>query len=160
MGTRVFCPAHGVASVTGMEERELGGGKQLFYVLEVNHLSKVWLPVGKVAGLRVRNLISATKARELLERVKARPEAGPALKTDHAARKERADHYAEALRSGSADRYTDVLNELLFRSRTDKLSQSEQQTLDTARAYFIGEVGAALKLSPGEIEGDLSGIGV
>ena len=113
------------------------------------------MPIGKVDPARLRPLVSATKARQLLKRVKARPAGKHEARTDHAARKERAGAYTEALRSGSADRYTDVLVELLSRSQADTLSQSEQQTLETARSYFVHEIGAALDLPPGQVEADL-----
>jgi len=159
VGSRVFYPSHGVASVTGVEERTLGEGKQLFYVLEVGRVAKLLLPIGKVVPARLRHIVSAAKARELLQRVKVPPAPRAEAATDHAARKGRALAYAEALKSGSADRYTEVLNELLYRSLADKLSATEQQTLDTARGYFVGEIGAALKLTPAEVAADLLTVG-
>lgn len=155
VGSRVFYPSHGVGLVVGMEEREFGQEKQVFYVLELDRGVKVLLPRSKIEKAGVRDLVSAIKARELMETVRAEPKVKVEVKTDHAARKERAATYADALRSGSPDRYTQILQELLYRSRTERLSPSEQQTLETARGYFIGEIGAALKRSPERVEADL-----
>ncbi|HYU15348.1 MAG TPA: CarD family transcriptional regulator [Candidatus Acidoferrum sp.] len=155
VGSRVFYPSHGVGLVAGIEEREFGHEKQIFYVLELDRGVKVLLPRSKIAQAGVRELVTATKARELLEKVRTEPANKADLRTDHAARKERAATYADGLRSGSADRYTAILQELLFRSRTMRLSPSEQQTLETARSFFVGEIGAALKRSPATVEADL-----
>jgi CarD family transcriptional regulator len=154
-GSRVFYPSHGVAVVLGMEVREFGGGRQVFHILELARGVKVMLPESKVSQAGIRALVSASKARELMERVKAAP-TGPAdTRNDHAARRERAATYVDALRSGSPDRYTEILQELLFRARSDKLSKGDQQTLEAARSYFVDEIGAALQRSPEQIEADL-----
>ena len=157
VGSRVFYPGHGVASVTGTEEREFGGGKQVFYVLELelDRGVKLMLPVGKVEQAGVRPLVSAQKARELLKLVKDAI-APVDLKSDPASRKLRATGYAEALRSGSAERYTEILGELLSRSRASKLSAGEQQSLTLALAMFVGEMSAALDLRPDEVKADLA----
>ena len=158
VGSLVFYPAHGVASVTGKEEREFAGGvKQDFYVLELERGGTLLLPASKVERAGVRDLVSANKARELVKKLKTVPETE--IKLDHASRKRRDGLYSEALRSGSADRYTEVLQELLFRLRSDKLSNSEQRTFDVARSYFVGEVGAALELSPEQVEHDFLSVG-
>jgi CarD family transcriptional regulator len=156
VGSRVFYPAHGVASVTGMEERDFGDEKQVFYVLELDRGVKLLLPPEKVDQAGVRDLVSPSKARELMKRVKEEPRQGE-LKVDPTSRKVRAASYSEALRSGSADRYTEILQELLFRSRSSKLSNSDQHALEIALGYFVGEVGAALEQSPEEVEADLRG---
>jgi RNA polymerase-interacting CarD/CdnL/TRCF family regulator len=154
VGSRVFYPSHGVAFVSGKEEREFGGGqKQVFYTLELDRGVKLMVPLHKVEQAGFRALISAEKARELLELARTDPESE--VKLDFASRKKRYALYAEGLKSGSADQYTEILQELLFRSRSGKLSSSEHQTLDTARAYFMGEVGAALDLSAEQIEEQL-----
>jgi len=153
VGDQVFYPSHGVAFVSGTEEREFGSAKQVFFVLELARGVKLMVPLSKVEKAGFRALISADKARELLVKIKTDPESE--IKLDFASRKKRYALYTEGLRSGSADQYTEILQELLFRSRTDKLSSSEHQTLDTAKAYFVGEVGAALDLSTEEVEEEL-----
>jgi CarD family transcriptional regulator len=159
IGSRVFYPGHGVATVTAMEEREFGAGKQIFYVLELklDRGVKLMLPEGKVESAAIRDLISATRARELMKAVMEEPEPKE-IKSDPASRKQRATGYGEALRSGDPDRYTEILNELLFRSRASKLSASEQSTLNTALSYFVGEVAAALDSSPDEVKADLRAV--
>jgi len=153
IGDRVFYPAHGVAAVTGEEERDFGGIKQSFYVLELERGGSVMVPVGKVDRAGVRSLVNADQARELMKLVMTDPQVE--IKLDHASRKRRYALYAEALKSGSALRYTEILQELLFRLRTDKLSSSEQQTLDTARSYFVGEVGVGLDLTADQCDAEL-----
>ena len=160
VGSRVFYPGHGVATVTGTEEREFGDGTQVFYVLELGNERpvKLLLPVDKVAHAGVRALVSAAKAGQLMKAVVEEPEPTAALKTDPASRKLRSTSYSEALRSGSPDRYTEVLRELLFRFRSGKLSASEQQTLLQAVAVFVGEMSAALDTPPEAVKANLRSV--
>src|SRR6185503_15721659 len=76
VGSRVFYPGHGVVSVASIEERELGGGVQKFYVLaiELDAGVKLFLPVDKVDQAGVRELVSASKARQLLRTMAAEVE--------------------------------------------------------------------------------------
>jgi RNA polymerase-interacting CarD/CdnL/TRCF family regulator len=90
----------------------------------------------------VRPLISAAKAKSLIKMMKSKAEVDDSLDT-----KARVRLYEEKLRSGDADAYTEVLCELSFRKVTDKISGGEQRLLDSARNYFVSEVGAVLKLS-------------
>jgi len=72
-GATVFYPAHGVAKVQGVEEREFCDVKQEFYVLELARGGKSLVPVGNVEHTGLRPLISANKARTLIKRMKDEP---------------------------------------------------------------------------------------
>jgi len=154
IGSRLFYPGHGVVSVLCIEERVFGASPQDFYVLSLSPGDKVLLPVDNVAKAGVRELVSATKARELLARVTTAPAAGETKSW-----KERSLDYAGGLRLGCPDRYTDILQELLHRSRTAKLSAKDTQSLQVARGYFVAEIGAVLDMPAQEVEAALEGDG-
>lgn len=145
IGSHVFYPAHGVASVAGVEKREFGSERQEFYVLELARGGKLLLPITNVAQAGVRPLISATAARRLMKLVTTDPE------IDEGGWKERTEQYTDALRGGEPERYTEILQQLLFRARTDKLSSTERRILETARTYFVAEIGVVLEQTPEEI---------
>jgi fatty acid desaturase/RNA polymerase-interacting CarD/CdnL/TRCF family regulator len=156
VGSRVFYPGHGVASVAAIEKRAFGGAMQVYYVLALasDRAATVLLPIDKVGQAGVRPLVSAHKARALMRAVAEAPAAAE-FKSDAASRKHRATGYSDALRSGSADRYTEALRELLARFRAGKLSPSEQQTLNQALAMFVGEVSAALDRTLDDVRAEL-----
>ena len=150
IGSRVFFPAHGVVSVLRVEEREFGPSPQDFYILGLARGGKVMLPVGNVTKAGVRDLVSVTKARELLKRVKTPPVANTTTSW-----RERAATYEDALRSGSPDRYTEIVQELLFRAGSAKLSTNDKRVLEVARGYFAEEIGAVLDRPPRDVEAEL-----
>lgn len=152
VGSQVFYPAHGVASVMGIEERAFGTSPESFYVLVLARGDRLLLPVGNVTRAGVRKLISATRARKLLKTVSTAPATDTATSW-----KARAATYLDGLRSGCPDRYTEILRYLLHRSRAAKLSTSDRDALRVARGYFVGEVSAALGQPGHEIEAALDG---
>jgi RNA polymerase-interacting CarD/CdnL/TRCF family regulator len=78
------------------------------------------------------------------------------VKTDPSSRKLRATNYSDGLRSGSPERYTEILRDLLARSRAGKLAPSEQQTLTLALDMFVGEVSASLERPPDEVRAEVA----
>jgi CarD family transcriptional regulator len=152
VGSQVFYPAHGVASVRAIEERVFGPSPESFYVLVLARGDRLLLPVGNVAKAGVRKLISAAKARKLLKTATTAPASDTTTSW-----KARAATYLEGLRSGCPDRYTEILRYLLFRARTAKLSTSDRDALRVARGYFVGEVTAVLDQPAHEIDEILDG---
>jgi RNA polymerase-interacting CarD/CdnL/TRCF family regulator len=143
-----------------MEEREFGGEIQVYYVLDLEsgHGAKLMLPVDKVRRAGVRDLVSATKARALMKSIGEEATLAAEVGSDASSRKLRATGYSEGLRSGSADRYTAVLRELLSRFRLGKLSPTEQQTLQQALTLFVGEMSAALDRTHDDLRADLRSV--
>lgn len=152
IGSRVFLPPHGVASVLGIEEHSFGDSSQTFYVLGLSRGDKLLLPLDNVPTAGVRDLVSPSKARELLEQVSTAP-ATPSPSYW----RERAATHADGLKSGDADKYTEILQQLLHRARREKLSATDQRTLQAARSYFVAEIAAVLDQSADAIEAVLKG---
>jgi RNA polymerase-interacting CarD/CdnL/TRCF family regulator len=139
-----------VVSVLGLEATEFGDRTQDVYVIGLPSGDKLHLPVHNLSQVGIRALVSAEQAQELIERVKRSPE--PVAR---ASARERAATYADGLRSGSPERYTAILQELLFRSRSATLSSGDRHALEVARGYFVDEIAAALDQSPDEITASL-----
>jgi RNA polymerase-interacting CarD/CdnL/TRCF family regulator len=159
VGSRVFYPGHGVSRVVCREDREFGGATQSYYVLELegDRHARLMVPVGRVMDAGIRALVSASKARELIKSIGDAAEPGE-RKTDPASRKVRATGYNEALRSGSPDRYTNTVRELLARFRSGKLSPAEQLSLNQALGMLLGEVSAALGRTVEDVRAELCSI--
>ena len=68
----MFYPLHGVAEVVAVESRDFGDQHQDFYVLELDRGGKLLLPTSNLAQAAVRGLVSPTKARELLKKIKSK----------------------------------------------------------------------------------------
>lgn len=152
IGSHVFLPGHGVAEVRAIEEHAFGDTPQRFYVMAFTHGGKLMLPVDNVDKAGVRDLVTADKAREMLDTVRSPPEAEA-----NTYWKTRALTYADGLKSGDADRYTEILQQLLARARSSTLSASDSRMLQTARAYFLAEISTVLEEPTHVIEAVLHG---
>jgi CarD family transcriptional regulator len=150
-GETIFYPAHGVAKVLAVEEREFGGQKQEFYVLELARGGKSLVPTRNIDQMGLRPLVSQKQAKVLLKRFKEKPELDNGKSW-----KDRASRYAEGLKTGSPEIYTKIFQELAFRAKVDKLSTTETKMLETARSYFVGEVGEVLEMTADNIDAFVS----
>ncbi len=152
IGTRVFLPPHGVAQLLGIEEHAFGEHSQTFYVLGLARGDKLLIPSENLSTAGLRELVSPSTAHRLL----AQATTAPATPSPSYWR-ERAATHAEGLRTGEAEKYTEILQQLLHRSRTEKLSATDQHSLQVARGYFVAEISAALDQPAEAIEAALMG---
>jgi CarD family transcriptional regulator len=155
IGDHRFYPPHGVVTLVAVEERDLAGIKDEFHVLEVARGGTVLLPSKTVKDEEMRALVSASKAKDLLKRVKSKAKrkapadlGGKAL----------ANHYDAQLKSGDAAAYTEVLRDLMMRGATQKISATEQDLMQRARSYFVTELATVLKVDQQKIQTDLDGL--
>lgn len=141
-----------MAAVLGLEELSFGDSSQTFYVLGLSRGKKLLIPIENLPTAGVRALVSPDKAHELLEQVTAKPTTpSPTFW------RERAASHADGLRTGDADKYTEILQQLLQRARAEKLSATDQHTLQVARTYFLAEISAVLDEPVDAIEAVLKG---
>lgn len=155
IGDHRFYPPHGVVTLVAVEERDLGGIKDEFHILEVARGGTVLLPSKTVKDEEMRALVTASKAKDLLKRVKSKAKrkapsdlGGKAL----------ANHYDTALKSGDASAYTEVLRDLMIRGATQKISATEQELMQRARSYFVTELAMVLKTDQQTIQADLDAV--
>jgi CarD family transcriptional regulator len=150
-GDTIFYPAHGVAKVRGIEELTFGDHKQKFYVLELRRGGRSMVPVDNIEHAGLRPLVSERQAKSLIKSLKNQP-----IIDNRKTWKDRASQYAAGLKTGEPESYTAILQELMYRARADKLSTTETKMLETARSYFVAEVGEVLDLSPDDLDRELN----
>jgi CarD family transcriptional regulator len=152
VGAHVFHPSHGVALVDALEERDVGGQQQSFYVLALTRRARLLLPKANIERHGMRALITKAEARKLVSSLTTEPS------PSESSPRERVTSYETALRTGDAREYTDTLRQLLWRSRRHRLTPSEQSALKTARSYFVSEMGAVLNRTSQQLGAMLSSV--
>jgi CarD family transcriptional regulator len=155
IGDHRFYPPHGVVTLVAVEERDLAGIKAEFHVLEVARGGTVLLPSKTVKDEEMRTLVSASKAKDLLKRVKSKAKSkAPA----DLGGKALANHFDTQLKSGDAVAYTEVLRDLMIRGATQKISATEQDLMQRARSYFVTELATVLKVDQQKLNADLDSL--
>jgi len=151
VGDKAVYPGYGVAEITGIENREIAGTQQRFYMLRV--LGKdvtSMVPMNKADSVGLRNLIEGPEVDEVYEVLRKRGE-----KISTATWNRRYREYMEKIRTGSLVEIATVLRDLcLLRSDKD-LSYGERNMLETARGLLVQELALAKSTDEATIEAEI-----
>ncbi len=142
VGDKAVHPSHGLADVTAIEQREIGGAKGEFYILSIidssGKPSRVIIPRASLAAAGIRPVMTSVEADRVLETMKARE---VAVNLEPWSRRFRA--YTEMIKSGSPHEVAKVLRDM-YRLKFDKdLSFGERRLLDQAKSLLMKELAAA-----------------
>jgi CarD family transcriptional regulator len=147
VGDKAVHPAHGVGEVTAIEQRDIGGSKQTFYVLRIlDNGMKVMVPTTAAQQVGLRGIMSEKEAATILTTMKAREVA-----VDVQPWSRRFRVYTEMIKSGSPVEVAKVLRDM-NRLKFDKdLSFGERRLLDQAKSLLLKELAFAKKKSEAEM---------
>lgn len=151
VGDKAVHPSHGLADVTAIEQREIGGAKGEFYILSIidssGKPSRVIIPRASLGAAGIRPVMSAKEADLVLETMKARE---VAVNLEPWSRRFRA--YTEMIKSGSPHEVAKVLRDM-YRLKFDKdLSFGERRLLDQAKSLLMKELAAAKGMLEAELQ--------
>lgn len=154
VGDKAVHPAHGVGEITSIEKREIAGTKKSFYILKiVDSGMTVMVPTDGVERLGLRNVISKSDAKKVLEILK---EDEVAVTSQPWNRRYR--EYMDMLKSGSPFEVAKVLRDLVRLKSDKELSFGERRLLDQARSLLVTELALARRCKEQRVEKDIEGI--
>ncbi|OQX70222.1 MAG: hypothetical protein B6A08_01740 [Sorangiineae bacterium NIC37A_2] len=148
VGDTLVHPAHGVGSITAIEEKLVGSEPCELYVIRVHATGmRVMVPKAAVDRVGLRKVMSAREADEILQ-ILTLPDV--AVRSQPWNRRFRA--YTEMLASGAAVEIAKVLRDMQRRSAASELSFGERRLLDQAKALLIQELALAKNRPADELE--------
>ena len=146
IGDKVVYPMHGAGEITGIEENEVGGVLNSYYIfrLPIGSL-KLMLPVDKVDEAGLRELIKPEQVEEVIAVLKAETEQlqGSWNKRFHT--------NLERLKSGDILEAAAVARNLSRQNNKKKISSGEKRLLDLSRQILITELVYVCDKTPEEI---------
>ncbi|MHB1315678.1 MAG: CarD family transcriptional regulator [Christensenellales bacterium] len=147
VGDMVFYPMHGAGTIESIEEREVQGNTQKYYVLNfIVGGMKVLVPMESAASVGLRNIITLEEYKAVLKRL-----ASSAYEVnDNWNRRYREN--LERMKSGDTLEVADVVRSLTLRELDRGLSTGERKMLVNARHILISE----LTLASGRSENEIS----
>jgi len=135
IGDRVVYPMHGAGEVVGVEEHEVGGVKQSYYVLQL-HMGnlKLLLPIDKVEEIGVREIIDKSQVKAVAEVLTARADRtfGSWNRRFHAT--------LDRLKTGDILEVAAVARNLSRQNLKRKISGGEHRLMDLSRQILISEL--------------------
>ncbi len=154
VGDKAVYPAQGVAEVIRIEEKDLGGSRQRFYVLRILDTDrKIMVPVTNAAAVGLREVISEEEIREIFDILKERT-----IAFDNQTWNRRYRGFMDKIKTGSIYDVAEVLRDL-YRLKTDKqLSFGERRMLDTARTLIVKEIGIARGQTEEQVKNEIEAL--
>lgn len=148
VGDKAVYPAHGVGEVTGIEECDICGQKQTFYIMRIlENDMKIMIPINNVRQVGLRQVINNKQADDVFNILKER-----SITVDSTTWNRRYREYTEKIKTGSIFDVAEVLRDLSLLKHDKDLSFGERKMLDTARNLLIKELAIAKSMNEEEVE--------
>lgn len=154
VGDKAVYPAQGVAEVIRIEEKDIGGTRQSFYVLRIMDTDrKIMVPVANASAVGLRNVISEEEIREIFDILKERT-----IAFDNQTWNRRYRGFMDKIKTGSIYDVAEVLRDL-YRLKTDKqLSFGERRMLETARTLIVKEIAIARAQTEEQVKNEIEAL--
>jgi CarD family transcriptional regulator len=150
-GDMAVYPAQGVAEVVGIEEKEISGKKQRFYVLRiVDSDMRIMVPVAKAQEVGLRQIIGEEEIREVFNILKEKE-----IHVDKQTWNRRYRGFMEKIKTGSLFEVAEVYRDLYRLKSTKTLSFGERRMLDTAKNLIVKELSVARRMTETRMEKEI-----
>lgn len=141
VGDIAVYPAHGVAKISSIENREIMGMKQKFYILKImDNGMTIMVPTSNVKAVGLREVIGKEEVDAVYGILCERD-----IAIDNQTWNRRYREYMDKIKTGSVYEIAEVLRDLSLLRFEKELSFGERKMLDTARCLLIKELAIAQK---------------
>lgn len=148
LGDLAVYPAHGVGVIESIEDKEISGQPQKFYIMRILDTNMIiMIPTRQASNVGLRNIIDNQAVSQIYE-ILARKE----RVVEHQTWNRRYRDYMEKIKTGSLKHVAEVLRDLTLLKLDKDLSFGERKMLDTARNLLIKELSIAEKKGEEKIE--------
>lgn len=147
VGDKIVYPMHGAGVIESIEEKEILGSKQNYYVMKmpVGDM-KVMIPTLNVEGIGIREIIDSCDVDKVYEILQDQ-----SVNVTNNWNKRYRENMTK-IKSGNIYEVADVVRSLMIREREKGLSTGERKMLNSARQIMVSELVLAEGTDPGEIE--------
>lgn len=146
VGDYIVYPMHGAGTIDAIEEKDILGEKQSYYILKMPGEVKVMVPTNKAEQIGVRNIIDKTSAEKVFEILEED-------ETEMSANwNKRYRDNMEKMKSGNIYEVADVVRNLSFKQKERGLSTGEKKMLLNAKQILVSELVLTERSSYEEME--------
>lgn len=149
VGDHIVYPMHGAGTIDSIEEKDILGEKQSYYILKMPGEVKVMVPTNKAEKIGVRNIIDKTQADKVFEILEE-----DKTQMDSNWNKRYRDNM-DKMKSGDIYEIADVVRNLSFKQKEKGLSTGEKKMLNNAKQILVSELVLAEQSTQEEIEGKI-----
>ncbi|MCX7710024.1 MAG: CarD family transcriptional regulator [Clostridia bacterium] len=148
IGDKIVYPMHGAGVIESIEEKEILGQKQSYYVMKMPIGDmKVMIPTHNINGIGIRDVITPSDVEKVFE-ILSDQKLGISTNWNKRYRENMIK-----IKSGNIFEVADVVRSLMIREREKGLSTGERKMLNSAKQILISELVLAKNMKQLEIEG-------
>ena len=154
IGDKAVYPSQGVAEVIGIEQKEVHGKVQSFYVLQGLETGlRILVPTDKADQVGLRRIAGREEIAEVMEILRDKE-----IHIDRQTWNRRYRGFMEKIKSGSLFEVAEVFRDLYRLKGMKPLSFGERRMLDTARGLIVQELSVARAADTHKVEQELDEI--
>ena len=146
VGDKVVYPMHGAGVIDAIEEKEILGEKQSYYILKMPGEVKVMVPILTAEEHGIRNVIDKAEAEKVIN----------VLEQDETEMEKnwnkRYRENMDKMKSGNIYEIADVVRNLSFKQKEKGLSTGEKKMLYNAKKILVSELVLAEHATQDEVE--------
>ena len=146
VGDKVVYPMHGAGVIDAIEEKEILGEKQSYYILKMPGEVKVMVPILTAEEHGIRNVIDKAEAEKVIN----------VLEQDETEMEKnwnkRYRENLDKMKSGNIYEIADVVRNLSFKQKEKGLSTGEKKMLYNAKQILVSELVLAEHATQDEVE--------
>ena len=146
VGDKIVYPMHGAGTIDSIEEKDILGEKQSYYILRMPGGVKVMIPTAKAEEVGVRNIIDKSSADKVISVLEQNE-----TDMDKNWNKRYRDNM-DKMKSGDIYEVADVVRNLSFKQKEKGLSTGEKKMLNNAKQILVSELVLAEHASQEEVE--------
>ena len=147
IGDKIVYPMHGAGVIEAIEEREIMGEKQTYYIMRIpiGDMS-VMIPTKNAKEIGIRDVIDKEEADRVLASFKA-----CTTEMDSNWNKRYRENVAR-IKSGNIYEVVRVVKNLMYREKSRGLSTGERKMLNGAKQILVSELVVAKSIKQSEVE--------
>ena len=152
VGDLAVYPAHGVGIIERIENREISGCQEDFFVMRILENNMIiMIPSSNTKNVGLRGLIDQTEVSKVFSILKNRD----MYVDDNQTWNRRYRDYMDKIKSGSVFEVAEVYRDLSTLKQDKELSFGERKMLDTARSLLVKEISLAKNMKEEDVERDI-----
>ena len=146
VGDKIVYPMHGAGTIDSIEEKNILGEKQEYYIIKMPNEVKVMVPVNNAEQIGVRNIIDKSQADDVFKVFDQNE-----TEMSNNWNKRYRDNM-EKMKSGNIYEVADVVRNLSFKQKEKGLSTGEKKMLLNAKQILVSELTLAENSQKEKIE--------
>jgi CarD family transcriptional regulator len=147
IGDNIVYPMHGVGIIKAIEEKEISGEKQQYYVIKmlIGNM-QVMIPTGKILSSSIRPVTDIIALIHIIN-IFHHGESDRLLPW-----KQRYKVNTDKIKTGKIQECTEVVRDLMRMKKEKALNTSEKKMLDNAHEFLISELGLIKGITENQIK--------